>query len=129
MEYTTEDLSRRGESVILVEALGPPYFASGHIPGAINIPPHRVADLAPELLPDREASIVVYGSGRGCRSAAAVLRRLAGLGYQRLSTYPDGKTGWAEAGLPLAGSDPTACADRRTRTSGGRAADGRGVGG
>jgi rhodanese-related sulfurtransferase len=35
-------------------------FRHAHLPGAINIPADRVPDLAPRLLPDRHAMIVVY---------------------------------------------------------------------
>jgi rhodanese-related sulfurtransferase len=44
----------------LVETLAPEYFAKGHLPGAINLPPDQVEQLAPTLLPDQAAEIVVY---------------------------------------------------------------------
>ena len=45
---------------ILVETLSPEYFSQGHLPGAINLHPDRIRELAPELLPDKHADIVVY---------------------------------------------------------------------
>jgi len=54
---------KRGDPFILVETLAPATFASGHLPGAINMPPDRVAELAPSLLPDKNAEIVVYCGG------------------------------------------------------------------
>ena len=100
-DYSTEELHERLITVTAVEALGPSFFAIGHIPGAINIPPLRVAELAPSLLPEKDASIVVYGADRNSESADVVVRRLAVLGYREVSRYVDGKAGWAEAGLPL----------------------------
>ncbi len=50
-DYSTEDLRERLPLVTVVDALGPSYFCNGHIPGAVNIPPHRVADLAAPLRP------------------------------------------------------------------------------
>jgi rhodanese-related sulfurtransferase len=50
----------RGEPLTLVEALPPPAYRSGHIPGAINLPPIQVRDLAPKRLPDKSANSVVY---------------------------------------------------------------------
>ena len=44
----------------LVETLAPEYFNHTHLPGAINLPPDKVTRLAPELLPDKNADIVVY---------------------------------------------------------------------
>jgi len=52
----------RGERVTIVETLSPASFARGHLPGAINLPPERLTELAPALLRDRHAEIVVYCS-------------------------------------------------------------------
>jgi len=85
---------------VVVEALGPAYYADAHLPGAVNIPPGRVDELAPRLLPDLDADIVVYGSGGGT-SSDLVARRLEQLGYEAVRVYPGGKEDWAEHGLPL----------------------------
>jgi rhodanese-related sulfurtransferase len=50
----------RGERFVLVETLPVEYYRHSHLPGAINLPPDKVAELAPTLLPDKEADIVVY---------------------------------------------------------------------
>ena len=50
----------RGDELTLVEALPPPAYRDGHIPGAINLPPIQVRELAPKRLPDKAADIVVY---------------------------------------------------------------------
>jgi rhodanese-related sulfurtransferase len=100
-DYSTEELRRRLSAITVVEALGPSFFSTGHIPGAVNIPPHRVTELAPVLLPEKAAPIVVYGAQRYWDGADVVVRRLAVLGYLDVSRYLEGKAGWAEAGLPL----------------------------
>ncbi len=102
-DYSTQELRRQLSTVTVVEALGPSFFATGHIPGAINIPPLQVAELAPSLLPEKDAAIVVYDAHRDSEGADVVVRRLAALGYRDVSRYVDGKAGWAEAGLPLVG--------------------------
>jgi len=104
-DYTTEELRRRLPDLVVVEALGGSYFASAHIPGAVNIPPHRVREIAPAVLPDRDARVVVYGASPTCQQAEMVLRILTLLGYRNVSRYPEGKEGWAAAGLPLVTSD------------------------
>ena len=53
----------RGDDFTLVEALPPPAYRDGHIPGAINLPPGQVRELAPKRLPDKAAEIVVYCAG------------------------------------------------------------------
>jgi rhodanese-related sulfurtransferase len=103
VDYSTERLRQRLPAVTVVEALGPSYYGNGHIPGAVNIPGHRVSELAPDLLPERNAAIVVYGASRGSTGVDAVVRQLRALGYRDVSVYADGKEGWAAAGLPLVG--------------------------
>ena len=48
------------EEVTLVETLAPERFWEAHLPGALNIPPEKVEDLAPKVLPDKNAEIVTY---------------------------------------------------------------------
>jgi rhodanese-related sulfurtransferase len=50
----------RGDSFTLVETLAPTNYHHAHLPGAINMPPDQVGQLAPQLLPDKQADIVVY---------------------------------------------------------------------
>ena len=50
----------RGDNFQLVETLPETAFHHAHLPGAINLPPDRVRELAPVLLSDKEADIVVY---------------------------------------------------------------------
>ena len=44
----------------LVETLPPTAYHHAHLPGAINLPPDSVSELAPTLLPDKSAEIIVY---------------------------------------------------------------------
>jgi rhodanese-related sulfurtransferase len=58
-----EELRRkieRGDDFELVETLPPNAYEHAHLPGAVNLPPDRIAELAPRLLPDKAAEIVVY---------------------------------------------------------------------
>jgi rhodanese-related sulfurtransferase len=52
-----------GEPLTLVETLPQAAFAKGHLPGAVCLPPDRVAELTPKLLPDKSAEVVVYCAG------------------------------------------------------------------
>lgn len=73
-----------GRDVILVEALSPQSYENEHLPGAINIPRERVRELAPRLLPDKEAEIVVYCANTACQSSLLTAQALEGLGYTRV---------------------------------------------
>jgi rhodanese-related sulfurtransferase len=58
-----EDLKARldrGDDFVLVETLPEEQYRHAHLPGALNLPPDQVRELAPEILPDKEADIVVY---------------------------------------------------------------------
>jgi rhodanese-related sulfurtransferase len=104
---TREDLHARiagPDRPVLVEALGAAFYADAHLPDAINIPPGQVERLAPALLPDRAAVIVVYCTG-ACSSADAVARRLEEFGYTTVAVYAGGKEDWVEHGLPVDRSD------------------------
>ena len=48
------------EDFLLVETLPEMSFQHAHLPGAINLPPDQISTLAPVLLPDKNAVIVVY---------------------------------------------------------------------
>ena len=50
----------RGDPVVLLEVLAPRYYRHSHLPGALNLPPGKAAEMAPHLLPDKEAEIVLY---------------------------------------------------------------------
>jgi rhodanese-related sulfurtransferase len=51
-----------GKAFTLVETLQEVAYKHEHLPGAVNLPPDRVRELAPSLLPDKSAEIVVYCS-------------------------------------------------------------------
>lgn len=44
----------------LVETLAPEYYNHTHLPGALNLPPDKIQELASTLLPEKTADIVVY---------------------------------------------------------------------
>jgi rhodanese-related sulfurtransferase len=50
----------RGDHFRLVETLSEEKYRKGHLPGAVNLPPDQLAELAPRLLPDRSEEIIVY---------------------------------------------------------------------
>jgi rhodanese-related sulfurtransferase len=64
MESTisTKDLKAKLDlkQTTVVETLAPERYREAHIPGALNIPPEQIKELAPELLPSKDAEIVTY---------------------------------------------------------------------
>jgi rhodanese-related sulfurtransferase len=90
-----------GRRPILVEALPPRYYLDGHLPGALHLPHDKVRELAPALLADKNADVVVYCASDSCQNSHIAARALAALGYANVSVYAGGKKDWVEAGLPL----------------------------
>jgi rhodanese-related sulfurtransferase len=50
----------RGDDFVLVDTMAEMYYRHSHLPGAINLPVDEVGERASELLPDKDAEIVVY---------------------------------------------------------------------
>ena len=100
-EITRDELRAKldgGEDVVIVEALPRKHYEEAHLPGAINIPHTEVDELAPALLPDKTAQVVVYCSNRACRNSPQAAKRLEALGYENVYDYEEGKQDWVEAG-------------------------------
>ena len=107
---TREELRREIEEggVTVVEALPPMYFEEGHLPGAIDVPHDQVRELAPALLPDRDARVVVYCASTACQNSGIAAATLVAMGYTEVREYVEGKQDWVEAGLPLETGAPAA---------------------
>lgn len=88
------------DGAVVVEALGPDYYADGHLPGAINLP-HTTADEGVRAsLATATRPVVVYGSRHG-PEAHELARRIEGLVGGRVALLSGGKEGWVEAGLSI----------------------------
>ena len=59
---STKDLKSKldRKQLTVVETLAPERYREDHIPGSLNIPPERIKELAPQLLPNKDAEIVTY---------------------------------------------------------------------
>ncbi len=102
-KITRDDLKAkldRGEPVTIVEALPEPYYRKAHLPGALLMPHDHVDELAPTLLPDKGAEIVVYCADLPCPNSGIAAERLSQLGYANVREYAEGKQDWIDAGLP-----------------------------
>ena len=89
------------KNTVVVEALPPEQYRDGHLPGALNIPPDQLRNLAPELIPRKDMEVVVYCAGPTCRASDEVARTLAAMGYSNVRHYAGGKSDWKKADLPI----------------------------
>ncbi|MGI6005420.1 MAG: rhodanese-like domain-containing protein [Christensenellales bacterium] len=81
---------RLAKKYILLDVRTPQEYRAGHVRGAVPVRGGLIATLAPEILPDRDALILLYcnAGGRSGRAAAV----LPSLGYK--SVYYFGLSGW-----------------------------------
>lgn len=69
-------------SIVLVDVRTPEEFRTGHKEGALNIPVDEAEQLAPQLLPDKNAVILLYcRTGKRADKAMEILRKM---GYSHL---------------------------------------------
>ena len=62
---------------LILDVRRPDEYAEGHIPGAICLPNEEIGETAPEALPDKNRTILIYcRSGRRSAEAAEKLIRL-----------------------------------------------------
>jgi rhodanese-related sulfurtransferase len=87
---------------IVAEILAPQHFASGHLPGAVNLPLEGFSEAAQRTLADRTADIVVYCASVTCQNSDIAARKLQSLGYPNVRVFRGGKAAWRDAGHPLA---------------------------
>lgn len=89
------------EPIAFVEALPKKYFVAEHLPGAINIPHDEIRERATDMLPDKNAFIVVYCANSECKNSEIATRTLQQMGYTNAHEYVEGKQDWLEANLPV----------------------------
>lgn len=87
--------------VTLAEALPEKYWRDWHLPGARHLPHDQVRSLAPSVLPDKSAQIVVYCASSTCQNSHIAAQLLEQMGYANVAVYAGGKQDWQEAGLPV----------------------------
>lgn len=93
-QITAEDAKKimdSGEEYVLLDVREQDEFDEGHIPGAILISYTEIENKAIEMLPDKDAQILVYcRSGRRSKIAS---ESLASLGYTNVKEF-GGITDW-----------------------------------
>ena len=97
-EIDAADLHANREAYIVIDARTPETFASGHVPGAINLP-HRTITAETVSLP-KDAVLVTYCDGIGCNASTKAAVKLSRLGY-RVKEMIGGMDWWRRDELPV----------------------------
>lgn len=106
------DALRQEPGQIVLDVRTPAEYASGHVPGAINLPMGKTFDDAIARLDPSKPYLVYCHSGK--RSFLAT-KRMQGLGFTQLLNFRGGIAAWEDAGKPMVtGSTPSDASDAPT---------------
>ncbi|WP_040517065.1 rhodanese-like domain-containing protein [Gracilimonas tropica] len=89
---------------VIINALQRDAFIAKHIPGSINIPEEN-AEVAEQVLPYRDAEIIVYCANSDCTASPTLAQKLEEMGYTNVSDFEEGLSGWRKAGYELIGNE------------------------
>lgn len=92
-------LSRSEKAPFVLDVRTPKEYASGHVPGAINIPHTQIKDRLAELESYRDREVVVYCERGGRAAIASGILRAAG--FQQIEHMRGDMSGWRKGGLPV----------------------------
>lgn len=96
-EALLEHQAKHAEHVFVLDVRSPEEFATGHVPGAVNVPYDQIAARMSEV-PKNKDVVLYCRSGRRAGIAADVL---AANGYTRLSHLEGDMPAWIEKGRPV----------------------------
>jgi rhodanese-related sulfurtransferase len=91
---------------VLLDVRSPEAFASGHVPGATNLPQAKIISATLAAYP-RDSLFVVYCAGPHCNGAERAAVRLARLG-RAVKVMIGGMSGWREEGVHIESGAPAA---------------------
>lgn len=88
------------DGFVVLDVRSPELFASGHLPGAVNLPHRRIVERNLAAFPTN-VLFVVYCNGPHCNGADRAAIALARLG-RRVKKMIGGVTGWRDDGFDVA---------------------------
>jgi rhodanese-related sulfurtransferase len=97
--WDVHDALEKGADFVLLDVRSPAHFASGHVPGAINLPHGKIIGSRMAQWP-QATLFVAYCAGPHCNGAARAALRLARL-HRPVKIMAGGITGWIDEGFPL----------------------------
>lgn len=102
---------------VLIDTLPQEHFALVHLPGAANACVYEVTflDQVKQIAPDRDTTLVIYGSDDKTHDIRAAADKLVQAGYKKLKVLNGGLAAWQVAGLPLEGDRPGEIIDPGTK--------------
>jgi rhodanese-related sulfurtransferase len=111
-----------GRAPLVVDVRSHAGWEQGRIPGALHVPGAELAARAADVLPDRDADVVVYCWGPGCNGSTRAALTLAQLGYTRVRELIGGFEYWSREGFATVTDDGRSRRDPDPLTAPGRTA-------
>jgi rhodanese-related sulfurtransferase len=93
-----KDVLYANHAVVLVDARTKEYDDGVRLPGAIHLPHNSSVEDIRAALPDVDASIIVYCTGKKCPASGKLVDRLVAMNYTHVWKYTDGLEAWIKAG-------------------------------
>ncbi len=89
-----------GAAPVVIDVRTPEEYASGHIPGAVNIPFDQVAQRIAEIAAPHGVALYCMVGPRARKGESALLAA----GYEKVFHLEGGLAAWQAAGLPVEGT-------------------------
>jgi rhodanese-related sulfurtransferase len=93
------DLINNSNEIMVIDARTQEAYAQGHLPGAINLPWHKIDSSATTAMP-KDKVLITYCDGIHCNASTKAAMRLAALGF-RVKEMLDGLQGWKREGYAV----------------------------
>ncbi len=92
---------------MFIDARPEEVYRSGHIQGAINLPPDSIEESLPDVTAQiqPDSLIITYCDGESCTLSKDAAQQLSGKGYSYVRVLVNGWSAWQDAGLPTATSE------------------------
>jgi glyoxylase-like metal-dependent hydrolase (beta-lactamase superfamily II)/rhodanese-related sulfurtransferase len=93
-EVTVDEVPGRSSGAAIIDVREPEEFASGHVPGAANLPQADLATRLDEVPRDRSVYVICQGGFRSLRAAQFLSQR----GFSDVASVKGGTEAWRAAG-------------------------------
>ena len=99
---TAKDMKARMDAgnIRVIHALNQDNYATGHIPGAVNVDYEKMT--AAMLPGNKDEPLVFYCAGGMCPVGRMAANKASSWGYTNVSVYEGGMKDWQSCGMPVA---------------------------
>lgn len=106
---TAEDLKAeledRNNKIYLYDARPAKEYVFAHLPGAVNISPEKVSEIAMYLPKNKDAKLVFYCRGYHCNLSQNAAMKALSAGYMSIRLFRGGYPEWAQKGYKVVSGD------------------------